>query len=180
MLIAEQNGGVPAIKVFRGDFGPRDPIVLTKAASAQTMGYGANIFEEYGRSGLRHWGGFVFEEWLQQLQQGRRAAEVYREMSDQDPIIGAILYAIQMLMRRVTWWFEEQDTPGSKWMNEARHDQRTDVVPPVRVQLQRALLQAPRGYFAEPSAEQQVHRRADRAREDRPEGAGLTVEMGVR
>jgi hypothetical protein len=122
MLIAEQNGGVPAIKVFRGDFGPRDPIVLTKAASAQTMGYGANIFEEYGRSGLRHWGGFVFEEWLQQLQQGRRAAEVYREMSDQDPIIGAILYAIQMLMRRVTWWFEEQDTPGSKWMNEVIND----------------------------------------------------------
>jgi hypothetical protein len=122
VIIAETNGHTPTIKHFRGDFGPRDPIVLSKAASPQTLGYGSNIYEEYGRSGLRHWGGFVFEEWLTQLQQGRRAAEVFREMGDQDPIIGAILYAIQMLMRRVTWWFDDQDTPGAKWMDDVIND----------------------------------------------------------
>lgn len=85
-------------------------------------GYGADIYQEYGRSGLRHWGGFVFEEWLQQMQYGRQAAEVYREMGDQDPIIGAILYSIQMLMRRVTWWCEPRDSPAAKWFEGVIHD----------------------------------------------------------
>lgn len=107
------------------DFGPREIIVVGKAASPQTrynLGTGGNIFEEYGRSGLRHWGGFVFDEWLQQLQQGRRAAEVFREMGDQDPIVGSILYAIQMLMRRVTWWMEPHGSRGSEWTWEVLND----------------------------------------------------------
>src|SRR5579859_4775192 len=96
-----------------GDFGPRQPV--SKAGIAATNGYGGfDTFEEYGRTGLRHWGGFVFEEWLRELQQDRRAAEVYREMSDQDPIVGAILYAIEMLMRRVSWWTEPADSRGAK------------------------------------------------------------------
>ena len=110
---------------WNGDFGPREIISFTKAASPQAkywLGGGADIYEEYGRSGLRHWGGFVFEEWLNQLQQGRQAAQVYREMSDQDPIIGAILYAIQSLMRRVSWWFEEKDTRGAVWMQSVLDD----------------------------------------------------------
>ena len=105
--------------VMRADFGPREAITITKAATPQTkynLGYGANIYEEYGRSGLRHWGGFVFDEWLQQLQYGRRAAEVFREMGDQDPIIGAILYSIQMLMRRVSWWCEPKGSQESEWL----------------------------------------------------------------
>lgn len=123
MVIAgSSNGHKPEVKFYRGDFGPRDPIILTKAATKQTIGYGADIYEEYGRSGLRHWGGFVFEEWLNQLQQGRRAAEVYREMSDQDPILGAMLYAIQMLIRRVDWWFEDQGTPGAQYMDGLIND----------------------------------------------------------
>lgn len=107
------------------DFGPREIVSLSKAATPQAkywLGGGADIFEEYGRSGLRHWGGFVFEEWLQQLQQGQQAANVFREMSDQDPIIGAIIYAIQALMRRVSWWFEEKDSRGAVWMQSVLDD----------------------------------------------------------
>jgi hypothetical protein len=66
----------------------------------------AGTFQEIGRTGLRHWGGFVFEEWLRELQQGRRAAEVYREMGDSDAIISGLLYAIDILCRRVSWWCE--------------------------------------------------------------------------
>lgn len=98
---------------------------MTKAATPQTLannGFGSEIYTELGRSGLRHWGGFNFEEWLQQLQYGRQAAEVYREMGDQDPIIGAILYSIQMILRRVDWWFEPKDSPGAKWMQEVLDD----------------------------------------------------------
>ena len=54
-----------------GSVGPREQVSFTKQASPQTrrqsMG-GYKIGEELGRSGLRHWGGFVFEEWLRELQ----------------------------------------------------------------------------------------------------------------
>jgi hypothetical protein len=125
VILAGTNGHHPNEgRRIVGDFGPRT--MLGKAASPQTkynLGYGgSDLTEEFGRSGLRHWGGFVFEEWLTQLQQGRRAAEVYREMGDQDPIIGAVLYAITMLMRRVTWWSEPKDSPGAKWFDEVRED----------------------------------------------------------
>jgi hypothetical protein len=41
-------------------------------------------------------------EFLYQLR-GRQGVKVYREMSDNDPIIGSILFAIEMLIREVTW-----------------------------------------------------------------------------
>ena len=108
------------------DFGPSELVKFTKARTPQSkyyLGVGDNnLWEEYGRSGLRHWGGFVFEEWLQQLQQGRRAAEVYREMWDQDPIVGAIVYAIQMLIRRVSWWCEPKGSRGAEWFQQVIED----------------------------------------------------------
>lgn len=126
MVIAgRQSANGASAHRHTGDFGPRELVSFTKAATPQTRamgGYGADLYTEYGRSGLRHWGGFVFEEWLQQLQYGRQAAEVYREMGDQDPIIGAILYSIQMLMRRVTWWCEPHDSRGAKWFQEVMDD----------------------------------------------------------
>ena len=62
------------------NFGLRELATLTKAATPQTMYQkgGGGIYAELGRSGLRHWGGFNFEEWLRELQPGRRAAEVFR------------------------------------------------------------------------------------------------------
>lgn len=62
-------------------------------------------YAEIGRTGLRQWGGYILEEWLSELQ-GKRGAEMYREMADQDPVIGAILFACEMLVRKVTWWVE--------------------------------------------------------------------------
>lgn len=118
----------PDIKLFIGDFGPRDPVSLSKAAVVQSrmngLGTGVQVMEEYGRSGLRHWGGFVFEEWLRELQQGRRAAEVFREMSDSDPIVGAILYAIEMLLRRVDWWAEPKGSQQAEYLESVLHDMK--------------------------------------------------------
>lgn len=55
-----------------------------------------------GSSGLRQYGGWVREEFLPQLR-GRQAARTYREMQDNSPTVGAILFAIQQTMRQVTW-----------------------------------------------------------------------------
>lgn len=59
-------------------------------------------FGEYGSAGLRAFSGWVREEFLPQLQ-GRQAAQKYREMMDNSPVVGAIMYAINSTMRKVEW-----------------------------------------------------------------------------
>lgn len=68
-------------------------------------------FKTMGSSGLRAFGGYVREEFLPQLQ-GRNAQTVYREMSDNSPIIGGMLFAINAAMRKVEWRVNPaSDTP---------------------------------------------------------------------
>lgn len=61
-----------------------------------------------GSSGLRQYSGWVREEFLPQLR-GREAARTYREMMDNSPTVGAILFAIQQSMRQVSWRVEAPD-----------------------------------------------------------------------
>lgn len=48
-------------------------------------------------------------EFLPQLR-GRRQAELYREMAENDALIGAILFAVEMILRRVEWEVEPGKT----------------------------------------------------------------------
>lgn len=57
---------------------------------------------EIGTTGLKSQGGYIFEEWLPQLR-GTFWIRVVREMSENDPVIGAILRAVEMLTRQVEW-----------------------------------------------------------------------------
>lgn len=57
---------------------------------------------EYGSIGQRRYAGVFSEEFLRELQ-GKRGIEVYREMSENDEMCGAILYAIETLIRQATW-----------------------------------------------------------------------------
>lgn len=59
-------------------------------------------YGELGRLGQRRWGGAFYEEFLKELR-GRRGMEVFREMADNDDIVGAIIYAIELLIRQVDW-----------------------------------------------------------------------------
>lgn len=58
-----------------------------------------------GASGLKHSGGFVYEEFLRNLA-GTRAVQVYREMRDNSAIVGAILYVLFALIRQVRFYPE--------------------------------------------------------------------------
>jgi hypothetical protein len=61
--------------------------------------------EELGVSGLkgaRPMEGWLYDEFLPQLR-GLRGAQLYREMQDNDPIIGAAIFAFTMLLRSVDW-----------------------------------------------------------------------------
>ena len=58
--------------------------------------------KEYGRIGQNRWDGVFFEEFLSELH-GIKGIKVYREMEKNDDTVGAILFAIKMLIRHVSW-----------------------------------------------------------------------------
>jgi len=62
----------------------------------------ATAFGEAGVSGLKHNGGMVTEEFLPELK-GRRGVDIYRQMGDNDPVVGGVLYGIEMVLRAVGW-----------------------------------------------------------------------------
>lgn len=61
-----------------------------------------------GGTGLRQTGGYVSEEFLKELI-GAKGAKVYREMADNDPVCGAVLFAISKLIRQCDWTFQAVD-----------------------------------------------------------------------
>ena len=60
---------------------------------------------ELGSTGLKRSAGYISEEFLPALR-GRKAIQVYREMSDNDPVIGALLFAVDRLLRQLVWRVE--------------------------------------------------------------------------
>lgn len=73
-------------------------------------------FNTYGITGLARYGGVsrVYEEFLRELQ-GPQGMKNYREMLDNDPIVGAIMFAAQHLCRKVSVGFKPANDT-----NEAR------------------------------------------------------------
>ncbi len=55
-----------------------------------------------GATGLKRWGSHVEEEWLPDLR-GDKGLKVYREMTDNDSTIGAVLFAIEQIIRGAKW-----------------------------------------------------------------------------
>jgi len=62
---------------------------------------------EIGLTGLNRYGGQIREEFVPELK-GKKGRKVYREMSENDPVVGAILFAIKQLVRGADWGV----TPG--------------------------------------------------------------------
>jgi len=56
-----------------------------------------------GSTGLDRSGGLINEEWLRQLR-GVNAVNVYRQMRDNDAIIGAFMFAVESLIRQVRFY----------------------------------------------------------------------------
>ena len=79
-----------------------------------------------GTTGLRAFGGYVQEEFLKELR-GLNGSRIYREMADNDPIVGALLFAVEMLIRKVPWTVQAaDDSPeadaGKQFVEECMKD----------------------------------------------------------
>jgi hypothetical protein len=61
--------------------------------------------QEIGTSGLQRVGGFVIDDFVGDLR-GLRGAKVWREMADNDPVVGAMLFAIERLILQIDWRME--------------------------------------------------------------------------
>lgn len=88
--------------------------------------------EEIGRIGQRRYGGVIYEEFLRELR-GHKGIEVYREMSENDDVIGAILYAIEMLVRQTQWSVEPggtsaKDKEAAEFVESCMNDMQTTWV----------------------------------------------------
>ena len=91
--------------------------------------------KEIGRIGQRRYGGTIYEEFLHELR-GTRGIEVYREMSENDDVIGAILFAIEMLVRQCDWNVEPggdtaKDKEAAEFVESCMHDMQdtwTDTI----------------------------------------------------
>jgi len=70
----------------------------------------AQYFTEIGKSGIKWSQGTIHEEFLSQLRD-KSGIKTYREMSDNDPIVGACLFAIKQILRESRW--SVQSTEGS-------------------------------------------------------------------
>lgn len=82
--------------------------------------------KEIGRIGQRRYGGTVYEEFLHELR-GKRGIKVYQEMSENDDIVGAILFAIEMLVRQCSWNVEpggdtSKDREAAEFVESCMHD----------------------------------------------------------
>ena len=60
-------------------------------------------FRTIGATGLNRSDGMIYEEWLPQLK-GNNAVRVYRQMRDNDPIVGAFMFAVESLIRQVRFY----------------------------------------------------------------------------
>lgn len=79
-----------------------------------------------GNTGLRRLSGYIYEEFLPNLN-GARAMQVYKEMESNDAIVGAFLFAIDMFMRKVDWTVEpagedKKSVEDAQFLRECKDD----------------------------------------------------------
>lgn len=83
-------------------------------------------FKQLGTTGLKRYGPYVYEEFLPELR-WPYAGKIYQEMADNDPVIGAILYLAEMLIRGTTWNVEPastsaEDVEAAKFLESCMND----------------------------------------------------------
>lgn len=88
--------------------------------TGQTLPPDAPKFAEIGVSGLRVFSGYLDEEFLRELK-GWVGRKTYRQMSDNDSTVAAVLSAIGLVIRACDWnWEPAEDAPADQAEAEAQ------------------------------------------------------------
>ena len=86
-------------------------------------------FKQMGVTGLRRYGPYIYEEFLPELR-WPNAGRIYQEMSDNDAVIGSVLYLAEMLIRGVEWRAEpaspsKADKDAAEFLTSCMNDMDT-------------------------------------------------------
>ena len=86
-------------------------------------------YKQLGVTGLKRYGPYIYEEFLPELR-WPRAGRIYQEMSDNDAVIGSVLYLAEMLIRGVEWNVEpasgaDADKEAAKFLKSCMDDMDT-------------------------------------------------------
>ena len=100
---------------------------ITTSESEEIKNTPIKLTSELGTAGLIHWSGRIDEEWIRELRTDHMRWKTLREMRDNDPIIGAILFAADMLIRQVKWRVEafseeEVDKEAAEFLESCKDD----------------------------------------------------------
>lgn len=81
---------------------------------------------EIGRIGQKRYGGIFYEEFLKDLR-GKHGIKIYQEMAENDDIIGAIIFAIETLLRQTHWNIQpagdtEKDKKAAEFVESCMND----------------------------------------------------------
>lgn len=80
-------------------------------------------FSNIGIGSVMHSGGMVQQDFLVNLR-GRRGVNIYTEMSSNDPVVGGMMFAVEQILRQVSWQAEgggakdEKDKAAKKFLDE--------------------------------------------------------------
>ena len=82
--------------------------------------------KEIGRTGLKRYNGTLYEEFVPELV-GKRGVEVYKEMSKNDDVVGAVMFAVKMLIRQCDFNVEpggkkQKDKKAAEFIEECMND----------------------------------------------------------
>lgn len=82
-------------------------------------------FEAIGSSGLKRWGsrGLVTEEFLPELK-GSKAVKIYKEMRDNEYVVGAIMFASETILRGVKWEVRGEDEVANEFVQQCIDDMK--------------------------------------------------------
>jgi hypothetical protein len=97
-----------------------EPATATQAAmygTSMDKPFEISPFIQVGRSGLKQFGGFVFEEFLSNLQ-NPRGAQAYREIIDNSALVGGIFRLIDLSIRGISKYVEPYHDQGEEATDE--------------------------------------------------------------
>ena len=77
-----------------------------KEVNKRQDGQKEELTAELGGTGLIQFGGYIEEEGLRGLQNQETKQQTFKEMAENDATIGSILFALEMLIRQVSWSFQ--------------------------------------------------------------------------
>lgn len=80
-------------------------------------------FGAIGSSGLKRTGnrGQVYEEFLPELR-GTQARKMYRQMRDNDDVVGAVLFVTENILRAAAWDVQGTDEEANEFVEQCRSD----------------------------------------------------------